>query len=297
MSRLLLAAAFACSALGVFSQSAAFGQYGYSGAAVTNYDSFGNPIAASSQVTNQPWYQQYAAQVAWANAHYYAPPGVPSGAAANPADSKPAPRDTVAPQGAPNTNSAAPASPVAGNNPTATQSPQVAVFFEPADVRQPLGDAPRTRYMGDHTAPYQYARYYGRSLYRPYIYQPRMNYWYGTFPFGAYFGSGHGYSYPYASWYGYTPYGYSMNYPYAYSYYNYRPYYTSYPFSGGWAMGGYYGYPTYSSAGTYAAGASLAPYVGGSSCMRPAYSSYYSPSCTSYGSGAYNYGYRGNYYW
>jgi hypothetical protein len=139
--------------------------------------------------------------------------------------------------------------------------------------------APATRYTADHTAPYQYARYYGRSLYRPWIYRPNYSYWYG---------------YPY-----------NYSYPYGGTYYSYRAYNYSYPWlgHGNWANAGYYSYPYYASYPYYGTWGGGAPYYGSYSYMMPSYASYYAPSAytTGWGYGGYPYyggyscGYRGCY--
>lgn len=156
------------------------------------------------------------------------------------------------------------------------------VVEAPADVGQPLpapapglfvdaqqaatvAPAVNTRYHGDYTSPYQYVRYYGYGLYRPWLYRPNYNYWYGNYSWQYR---------PYYANYGYAvrPYYYPYSTPYAYSSY-YAPYTTGYHYpygvAGGWsgvygfnpytaiyAYGGYggyggFGYPAFAYGGCY----------------------------------------------
>ena len=130
-------------------------------------------------------------------------------------------------------------------------------------VSAPVNTAQMTRYVGDYTAPYQYTRYYGAGLYRPWLYRPT-------------------YSFPYRYQ------SYSAGYPYAGA----NPYYT-YSFS---PYNTGYNYPSYYAGYAGAYGAYMYPsFLGAYWAGSPAYVSAY------YGSGYAGYGafnsYAGCYYW
>ena len=88
-----------------------------------------------------------------------------------------------------------------------------------------------TRWKGDYSAPYQYVRYYGYGLYRPWLYRPNYSYWYPN--------SYNSYAFGY-------PYGYSTR-PY---YGGFSNFYGSYP---NWGSTWYSGYP-YANGGYYGGG-------------------------------------------